>query len=67
MINSIFTREGAIDGMVKVARESHLIRFYCGICHADAGPFFVETLLHLERISDLCQNVAEYVDELQEN
>jgi len=67
MINSIFTREGVIDGMVKVARESHLIRYYCGICHADAGPFFVEMLLHLERISDLCQNVAEYVDELNEN
>lgn len=66
MINNVFSREGAIDEMVKVARESHLIRYYCGICHADAGPFFVETLLHLERISDLCQNVAEYVEELWE-
>jgi phosphate:Na+ symporter len=67
MISNVFSRESEIDKMVKVARESHLIRYYCGICHADAGPFFVETLLHLERISDLCQNVAEYVDDLHEN
>jgi len=64
MIGNVSGREETVDRMVKVARESHLIRYYCGICRANAGPFFVEMLLHLERISDLCQNVAEYVDEL---
>jgi phosphate:Na+ symporter len=67
MINDIFSREEVIDKMVKVARESHLIRYYCGLCHSDAGPYFVEMLLHLERISDLCQNMAEYVEEVREN
>jgi phosphate:Na+ symporter len=67
VINNVFTREGAVDGMVKMARENHLTRYYCGICRADAGPFFVEMLLHMERISDLCQNVAEYAEELKEN
>jgi phosphate:Na+ symporter len=59
-------REENIDVKVKESRENHLARYYNGICHAGAGPYFVEMLLHLERISDLCQNVAEYVEELKE-
>jgi len=65
-ISKVTTREGNIDLKVKEAREGHLVRCYNGVCPADASPFFVEMLLHLERISDLCQNVAEYVDELKD-
>jgi len=65
-IKNVNVREGKVDCKVKEARERHLVRYYNGVCPADAGPFFVEMLLHLERISDLCQNVAEYVDELRE-
>ena len=65
-IANIAMREEDIDMSVKEARERHLVRYYEGICEAEAGPIFVEILIHLERISDLCQNVAEYVDELKD-
>ena len=66
-ITRISNREEDIDARVKDARGKHLIRYYNGICQAEAGPIFVEMLIHLERISDLCQNVAEYVDELKDS
>jgi phosphate:Na+ symporter len=65
-IENISLREEDIDVRVKEARERHLVRYYEGICQAEAGPIFIEMLIHLERISDLCQNVAEYVDELKD-
>jgi phosphate:Na+ symporter len=66
-IKNVSTREENVDVQVKDAKERHLVRYYKGKCHADAGPLYVEMLLHLERICDLCQNVAEYVDELAEH
>jgi phosphate:Na+ symporter len=65
-IKNISLREEDIDVRVKEARERHLVRYYEGICQAEAGPIFIEMLIHLERISDLCQNVAEYVDEVKD-
>jgi phosphate:Na+ symporter len=65
-IKNISLREEDIDVKVKEARERHLVRYYEGICQAEAGPIFIEMLIHLERISDLCQNVAEYVDEVKD-
>jgi len=62
----ISLREETIDVKVREARGTHLVRYYNGICQAEAGPIFVEMLIHLERISDLCLNIAEYVDELEE-
>lgn len=66
-IMMISRREEEVDTRVKDARGKHLVRYYNGICQAEAGPIFVEMLIHLERISDLCQNVAEYVDELKDS
>jgi phosphate:Na+ symporter len=65
-ITKISLREETIDVRVKDARGKHLVRYYNGICQAEAGPIFVEMLIHLERISDLCLNIAEYVGELEE-
>jgi phosphate:Na+ symporter len=58
-------REDRIDTKVREAREKHLERFHRRICRAEAGPLFLEMLINLERISDHCQNIAEYVKELQ--
>lgn len=60
-IRDIINREEEIDVKVKDAREKHIRRFHKRQCHAEAGPFFVEILIHLERISDHCNNIAEYV------
>jgi phosphate:Na+ symporter len=64
-IAMLFRLEDQIDAQVKSARESHLVRFCEKVCNAEAGPVFVEILIHLERISDHCQNIAEYVTELK--
>jgi len=61
MIKGIIEREDYIDIKVKEARDRHLERFHSGICRAEAGPVFVEMLIHLERISDHCNNIAEYI------
>ncbi|MBN1614565.1 MAG: Na/Pi cotransporter family protein [Deltaproteobacteria bacterium] len=65
-INGLYLREDAVDMRVKTAVERHLIRFHRRICQAEAGPIFVEMLLHLERISDHCENIAEYVSDLKD-
>jgi phosphate:Na+ symporter len=62
----LFRLEDEIDAQVKSARESHLVRYCEKVCNAEAGPVFVEIMIHLERISDHCQNIAEYVAELKE-
>jgi phosphate:Na+ symporter len=64
-ILEIYRREECIDTKVREAREKHLERFHRRICRAEAGPIFLEMLINLERISDRCQNIAEYVEELQ--
>ncbi|MDO9586234.1 MAG: Na/Pi cotransporter family protein [Syntrophales bacterium] len=58
--------EEEIDIKVKSAREMHLVRYYKKVCRAEAGPIFVEMLIHLERISDHCQNIAEYIADLRD-
>ena len=65
-IKNIFAREEQIDILEKELKERHLERFYKRICHAEAGPVFIEMLIHLERISDHCENIAEYIQDLKE-
>lgn len=63
-INGIIKREEEVDIKVKEARDNHLIRFHSRLCQAEAGPIFVEMLIHLERISDHCENIAEYISDI---
>jgi phosphate:Na+ symporter len=63
-VQSIFRNEEEIDAKVKEAKEKHLERFHQRVCKADAGPLFLELLLSLERVSDHCENIAEYSVEL---
>ncbi len=64
-ILAINDREQKIDIAVWDAREKHLERFHKRLCHAEAGPIYIEMLVNLERISDHCQNIAEYVAAIQ--
>lgn len=63
---TVATREDLIDRTVREDRDRHLIRFHERMCPAEAGPVFLEMLIHLERISDHCQNIVEYLMELDE-
>ncbi len=65
-IREVIGREEVIDIKVKNSREKHIRRFHKRQCRAEAGPFFVELLIHLERISDHCNNIAEYVADIKE-
>jgi len=64
--SDIIRREEEVDIKVKVARDKHLKRFHNRLCRAEAGPVFVEMLIHLERISDHCVNIAEYISDIKE-
>lgn len=61
IVTTVFSREEEIDVRVKESLENHLKRFHLRECSRESGPIFVEMLGHLERISDHCNNVAEYV------
>ncbi|MDI9569308.1 MAG: Na/Pi cotransporter family protein [Pseudomonadota bacterium] len=61
---AVVRREEEIDVAVKAARERHLARFHKRLCQAEAGPVFIEMLIHLERISDHCENIADHAAEL---
>ncbi|MFA5324289.1 MAG: Na/Pi cotransporter family protein [Smithella sp.] len=64
-ITCLIQREEEIDVKVKDARNEHLKRFHKHLCTTEAGLIFVEILIHLERISDHCNNIAEYVLDIQ--
>ncbi len=65
IVRDVIRREEMIDIKVKESLDNHLKRFHLRQCSPEAGPIFVEMLGHLERISDLCNNVAEYVRDIQ--
>jgi phosphate:Na+ symporter len=64
LVRKITDQEEEVDVKTKEARENHLVRFYQRICMAEAGPIFVEYLIQLERVSDHCQNIADYTGDL---
>ncbi len=64
-IKNVTRREEEVDRKVMEARERHLERFHRRICQAEAGPIYVEMLINLERISDHCQNIADFAEELK--
>ncbi len=63
-IRTVLNREQKVNDIVKQARENHLTRFYKGTCLAMAGPIFNDMLINFERISDHCENIAEYAHQI---
>jgi phosphate:Na+ symporter len=63
-IETIIEREDLIDRVVRDARGRHLERHYKRLCTPEAGPIFVDILIHLERISDHCENIAEHIQDI---
>jgi len=65
LISRIFSREDRIDRLVREARKRHQERYLSCICQPEAGPIYVEMLIRLERMSDHCENIAEYARDLK--
>ena len=53
--------EEVVDEMEQVLRDKHFERLRKGKCTLDSAFPFVEALSNIERIADLCSNVAESV------
>jgi len=64
-LTGIIQREELIDVRVKEVRNEHLKRFHKHLCTTEAGVVYVEMLIHLERISDHCNNIAEYILDIE--
>jgi len=65
LVSRIFSREDRVDRLVREARKRHQERYHTGACQPEAGPIFVEMILRLERMSDHCENIAEYARDLK--
>ncbi len=50
--------EETIDDMVMILRDRHTKRLKSGACSISSGLVFMESLTHLERISDHCSSIA---------
>ncbi len=50
--------EEVVDDMVEALRDRHLERLRVGKCSIDVGVIFMNLLVDLERISDVCSNVG---------
>ncbi len=61
MARKIEPLEEVIDEMVEVLRERHVYRMTHGLCDVFKGIEFQNLLLHLERISDQCSDLAVYM------
>jgi len=64
IIRRILKREDTIDRQENQMRERHFQRVYTRLCRAEAGPAYLEILVNLERISDHCENIAEYMADI---
>ena len=50
--------EETIDDMVMILKDRHTKRLKNGLCSIPSGLVFMETLTHLERVSDHCSGIA---------
>ena len=52
--------EEVIDELVETLKERHMDRMIHGICNVVSGIHFQNILMHLERLSDQCSDLAVY-------
>lgn len=58
LAKSIEPLEETIDDMVMILKDRHTKRLKTGSCSIPSGLVFMETLTHLERVSDHCSAIA---------
>ena len=47
-----------INEMAKKCRDNHMDRMVSGICDAVTGSIFLDILMHIGRVADMCSNIA---------
>ncbi|WP_054252173.1 Na/Pi cotransporter family protein [Neofamilia massiliensis] len=57
----IFKIEDEIDRLEETYRNSHIERLSDGTCDIKSGVMFLDVISNLERVSDHCVNIANYV------
>lgn len=57
----IFKIEDEIDKLEETYRNSHIERLSDGTCDIKSGVMFLDVISNLERVSDHCVNIANYV------
>lgn len=53
--------EEKVDELQEDYRRNHIRRLNEGICNGSNGAVFLDMLTNLERISDHCRNIAQYI------
>lgn len=64
VIEDISNRDISIDTKIEDALQNHLVRFRMRTCEAEAGPIFVDVLINLKHISDLCKSISTNFENL---
>lgn len=64
LIEDISDRDTLIDTKIGDALQNHLVRFRMRTCEAEAGPLFVDVLINLKRISDICKSISTNFENL---
>ena len=50
--------EDVMDDVVNTLHDNHLVRLRSGECTINGGTAFLEVLINMERISDVCSNIG---------
>ena len=64
LVEDISEQDTLIDTKIEDALQNHLMRFRMRTCEGEAGPIFVDVLINLKRISDLCKNISTSFENL---
>ena len=47
-----------INEMAKKCRDNHMERMRIGVCDAVTGSFYLDVMMHIGRVADMCSNIA---------
>ena len=61
LANNVLVTEDNIDDLEEEYKQTHIRRLSTGMCEVKSGVMFLDVISNLERISDHCTNIAEYI------
>lgn len=61
LASQVYEIEENIDRLEKQYKDTHIKRLSSGICDSGSGVMFLDAISNLERVSDHCTNIANYI------